>query len=78
MIMPALLMSQTFAPIEVMPKFMQYFAKATPTFYANVALREIMIKGSSFAAIQNEVLILFLYSIGVLSLGIVLLKKRIS
>jgi len=78
MIMPALLMSQTFAPIEVMPKFMQYFAKITPTLYANIALREVMIKGSSFMSILPEILILSGYTLFILVLGIVLLKKRIS
>lgn len=73
-----LLMSQTFAPIEVMPKFMQYFAKATPTFYANVALREVMIKGSSIIEIWPEIAILAGYTIFVLLLGILLLKKRIN
>ncbi len=77
LIMPALLMSQTFAPIEVMPKFMQYVAKMTPTFYANVALREVMIKGVSFMSIWKEVAILGGYTLFVLLLGILLLKKRI-
>jgi ABC-2 type transport system permease protein len=78
MISPALLMSQTFAPIEVMPKFMQYIAKLTPNYYSNVALREIMIKGSSLFGIWHEIVILFVFMIVFLALGIILLKKRIS
>jgi len=78
LLMPALLMSQIFAPIEVMPKFMQYAAKFIPIFYVNIALREVMIKGSSFAYIWHEVLILFAYTFIILLLGILFLKKRIE
>ena len=77
-IIPSVLISQTFSPIEVMPKFMQYVAYLSPMFYSNVALREIMIKGSNLSNILNPIIILGCYAIFTLLLGIVLFKKRIE
>lgn len=73
-----LLISQTFSPIEVMPKFMQYVAYLSPMLYSNIALREIMIKGSSLGAIWLPVLILGIYAFVAILIGVAVSKKRIA
>ncbi len=77
-VIPSVLLSQTFSPIEVMPRFMQYFAYLSPMLYSNIALREIMIKGTSIFSLLMPVLILAGYALITLSLGIAVYKKRIG
>lgn len=77
-VIPSVLISQTFSPIEVMPQFMQYVAYLSPMFYSNVALREIMIKGTSISGVLSPVIILAIYSVVTLILGILISKKRIE
>ena len=61
-----------------MPQFMQYVAYLSPMFYSNVALREIMIKGTSIGNVLSPVIILAIYSLVTLILGILISKKRIE
>ena len=77
-VIPSILISQTFSPVEVMPRFMQYFAYISPMFYSNVALREIMIKGVSFAEVYVPILVLLGYAIITLLIGVLIYKKRIE
>ncbi|MFH1248682.1 MAG: ABC transporter permease [archaeon] len=78
LIIPFMLISQTFAPIEIMPWYMQYAARIAPTYYANIAMREIMMKGALLSDVSGEVTVLLIYSVVVLALGIILSKKRIE
>lgn len=75
---PAIFLSQTFSPIEVMPKFMQYVSYISPMFYSNVALREIMIKGSGISVVWPQMLVLAFYTIVTTLVGIWISKKRIQ
>ncbi len=77
-IIPSILISQTFSPIEVMPKFMQYVAYLSPMFYSNVALREIMIKGFDLGLVMPQILALLLYGIICLCLSVLFFKRRID
>lgn len=77
-VIPSVLISQTFSPIEVMPQFMQYVAYLSPMFYSNVALREIMIKGTSIDGVIGAILVLALYAVVTLIIGIAISKKRIQ
>ena len=75
-IIPAVLISQTFSQIEVMPKFMQYFSYISPMLYSNIALREIMIKGTPFTRVLTQVFILAVYAAFTFLLGILLLNPE--
>ena len=77
-IVPSILISQIFSPIEIMPKFMQNLAYASPMFYSNTALREVMIKGTHLSGIINEITILGIYALIALLLGVLISKKRIE
>ncbi len=77
-IIPVILISQTFSPVEVMPKFMIYISYFSPLFYSNTALRQIMIKGVPLSAIYNQVWILALFALITLILGVVVSRKRIT
>ncbi len=77
-VIPLLLVSQTFSPIEVMPKFMRPVAYISPMFYSNIALRGIMIKGLGLGDVIIPVIVLALYALLAVGLGIVISKKRIT
>ena len=75
---PSILISQTFAPIEVMPEFIRPLAYLSPMTYSTSALRAIMIKGESILAVWPQITILMLYGIAALTIGIMLYKKRLE
>lgn len=76
-VIPSVLLSQTFSPLEVMPRFMQYVAYLSPMTYSNAALRAVIIKGESFTSVLSPVFILLAYSLITLVFGIVIFRKRI-
>lgn len=51
MIFPQVLLGGTFWPIADMPTYLQPFAYAMPFCYANLALRDVMLKGLGLAEI---------------------------
>jgi ABC-type multidrug transport system permease subunit len=77
-VLPAILISQTFAPVEVMPEFMQHVAKLSPMLYSNIALRAIMIKGAALVDVAPQITALAIYAVVTLSIGIAISKKRIK
>jgi ABC-2 type transport system permease protein len=77
-VLPAILISQTFAPVEVMPEFMQHVAKLSPMLYSNIALRAIMIKGAGLVEVAPQITALAIYAVVTLSIGIAISKKRIK
>lgn len=58
LLLPTILLSGFIFPIENMPKFLQWFAALMPPKYFIIILKNIMIKGTSFAFVWKETLIL--------------------
>lgn len=77
-ILPAILISNVFAPVEVMPKYMLYLAYLSPLYHSNTALKEIIIKGVSLNAVSNSLIVLSVFTVVSLGFGIILSKKRIK
>jgi len=50
---PMMFLSGTFFPVEMMPDFLQSFAKLLPLYYVNEALRAAMIFADDAATLQN-------------------------
>ncbi len=59
LLLPTILLSGFIFPIENMPKILQWFAALIPPKYFIIILKNIMIKGTGFAFIWKETLILF-------------------
>jgi ABC-type multidrug transport system permease subunit len=57
---------------------MRYVAYLTPLFHANIALREVMIKGGGLHDISSSLIILAVYAVITLILGVLVSKKRIE
>jgi ABC-2 type transport system permease protein len=55
---PQVLLGGTFWPVADMPTYLQPFAYAMPIYYANVAMRDVMLKGWGLAEIWPNLAIL--------------------
>jgi len=78
LVVPSILISQVFAPVETMPEIMQMLANFTPLFHANIALRQIIIKGSGLGQVMPQLISLFVYMVTALVLGVLVTKKRVG
>jgi ABC-2 type transport system permease protein len=54
---PMMFLSGTFFPVEMMPEFLQKFAKVLPLYYVNEGLRASMVSGDNMAALRYAAVI---------------------
>ena len=73
-LMPAMLLSGIFTPLESMPKVIQHLTLLNPLRYFGRAVRGILLKGNGPAVLWPEILALFLF--GLLTLGVSSLRFR--
>ena len=69
-----ILMSGLFTPIESMPNWAQQITKLNPTSYLIESMRLVIIKGSGFASVRYNLMILSIFAVVVN--GIVVLNYR--
>jgi len=65
-----ILMSGLFTPIESMPVWAQMIDTINPIMYFMKLIRMILLKGSTFADIYKDLLILLGYGIAMISLAV--------
>lgn len=63
-IVPAMLLSGIFSPIENMPKLIQHITLLNPLRYFSSALRGILLKGNGISILWPQVLALFIFGAG--------------
>ena len=78
LLMPVVLLSGLMFPIENMPLPLQFVAQIIPAKWYITAMRDIMIKGVGFSAIINEVLVLSLMAIVLVTLSLKKFKIRLD
>ena len=71
------LMSGLFTPIESMPDWAQIINHANPVAYFIKINRMIMLKGSGFMDIKNDMIILIVFAIGLFSFSILRYRKTV-
>ncbi len=74
--LPALILSGFIFPIRSMPKALQIITYAVPARYYLVILRGVILKGAGLAPYRNQVWFLTLYSITVLGIAILRLRRK--
>ena len=77
-LIPQILLSGIFWPVEAMPRFLQVLSALFPLTYANVALRALMIKGLSLTEIAPEIATLFSFGLLALFLSILTLRREVA
>ncbi len=77
-ILPAIYLSGFFFPLEAMPKVLQWISHITPLRYYLIIIRSVMIKGVGMADLQDEILALVLFGIGMMTLAALRLRKRLD
>ncbi|MFQ6082324.1 MAG: ABC transporter permease [Candidatus Aminicenantia bacterium] len=77
-IMPAMLLSGIFSPIESMPKIIQYITYLNPLRYFGKVVRGILLKGNDFSILWPQVLALFIFGIVASIFSSLRFKKRLE
>jgi ABC-2 type transport system permease protein len=74
-VLPQVLLSGMLWSLETMPKTLQYLAYALPLTYANLALRNLMIKGFSLAQVLPELGALLAFALLMTAGSILTIRK---
>jgi len=77
-IVPAMLLSGIFSPIESMPQSIQYITLLNPLRYFSQAVRGILLKGNDFSILWPQVLALFVFGLAALFFSSLRFKKRLE
>ena len=75
-IIPLVIVSETFSSLKILPSIVGYFAYVSPMYYSNLALREIMLKGSDLYDLLVPLGALITYSIFSIAIGLVIFFFR--
>lgn len=77
-IFPQVLLGGTFWAVADMPAYLQPFAYAMPIYYANVALRDVMLKGWGLAEIWPNLAILTAIGILLVILSALMMRREVA
>ena len=78
LLMPIVMLSGMFFPIESMPKVLQYVSAIIPTRYYTSAMRKLMIMGVGVRQVMHEMMVLICMLIGLLGLSFAMFNKRLE
>ncbi len=78
MLMPVLVLSGMIFPIANMPDFLQWISAIVPARWYIAAVKKIMIEGLGFMSVMNELSVLFVMSVGLMTISILNIKKRLE
>lgn len=73
-IMPMSALGGLWWPIEIMPQFMQNFAQVLPTYHAQKAYLDVIVRGEGLATIASSLVVLLGFALVFLALGLKLFK----
>ena len=76
LLIPSIMLSGVFQPLEAMPRSMRLLAQAIPLTYANSALRKIMLTGEGFGALQLELSVLGAIALATLLLSVLSMRRQ--
>lgn len=78
MLMPILVLSGMIFPIGNMPIFLQWFSTTVPARWYISAVKKIMIEGLGFMSVIQELSVLLVISVGLMTISILNIKKRLE
>ncbi len=77
-IIPQILLGGTFWEVTEMPKYLQPFAYIMPVFYANRALRDVMLKGWGLLEIWPNLVILLVFAGVLILFGALTMRREVA
>jgi len=77
-IIPQILLGGTFWAVSEMPSYLQPFAYIMPVYYANQALRDVMLKGWGLAEIWPNLVILVGIAFVLILLGSLMMRREVA
>jgi ABC-2 type transport system permease protein len=77
-LLPGLFLSGFFFPLEAMPRILQWVSYLMPLRYYLVIIRALTLKGIGVAAIQEEVLALAIFGVGIMTAAARRFRKRLD
>lgn len=77
-IIPQILLGGTFWAVEEMPGYLQPFGYLMPVYYANRALRDVMLKGWGLAEIWPNLVILLIFAAVLILLGALTMRREVA
>lgn len=77
-LLPSIFLSGFFFPLEAMPKVLQWISYIFPLRYYLVIIRSLMIKGGSISSLQNEIIALVIFGIGIMTFATLRFRKRLD
>ena len=75
LIAPQIFLSGMILPTSQLPKYFQVVSGALPLTYANRALRDIMLRGTSLTDVSTEIGVLVLFAVGMLTAAVLTVRK---
>jgi ABC-2 type transport system permease protein len=76
--LPGLFLSGFFFPVEAMPTIMQWISYVMPLRYYLVIIRSLMLKGTSIAALQSEIIALVIFGTVLMTTAAFRFRKRLD
>ncbi|RPI84590.1 MAG: ABC transporter permease [Chloroflexi bacterium] len=77
-LLPGIFLSGFFFPLEAMPDVLQWISRLTPLRYFLVIIRAMMLKDVSIVDLQEEVIALLVFGIGLLTIASLRFRKRLD
>jgi ABC-2 type transport system permease protein len=76
--LPALMLSGYFFPIEAMPEWLQAITYLIPLRYYLTIIRSLLIKGVGIQSLQMEIIALIIFGFGLMALAAMRFRKRLD
>lgn len=77
-LLPSIFLSGFFFPLEAMPKILQWISYAMPLRYYLSIIRNLLLKGATFATIQSDVIALVIFGVVIMGAASLRFRKRLD
>ena len=77
-LLPSIFLSGFFFPLEAMPLVLRWISYIIPLRYYLVIIRALLLKGVGAAAIQNEIIALAIFGVGIMTAAAMRFRKRLD
>lgn len=77
-LLPSIFLSGFFFPLEAMPLVLRWISYIVPLRYYLVIIRALLLKGVGAAAIQNEIIALAIFGVGIMTAAAMRFRKRLD